>query len=82
MKDESTRLMAELNRRRDRIEQRMDGVRHVSNTIIHKLNISRVRIRSHLDTDLNSIGEVMVFTYTPVSAIEDIEDLAVVPRKL
>lgn len=46
--DEFTRLDRDINAMLDRLEQSMDGVRHVSNTIAHNLRTPLTRILLHL----------------------------------
>ncbi|HEV2213283.1 MAG TPA: HAMP domain-containing protein, partial [Gammaproteobacteria bacterium] len=52
VEDEFTRLSRDINHMLDRIEQLMDGVRHVSNTIAHNLRTPLGRIRGQLDEAL------------------------------
>jgi signal transduction histidine kinase len=47
--DEFSRLDSDINRMLDRIQQLMDGVRHVSNAIAHDLRTPLGRIRARLD---------------------------------
>jgi signal transduction histidine kinase len=50
--DEFTRLGRDINHMLDRIEQLMDGIRHVSNAIAHDLRTPLGRIRARLDEAL------------------------------
>ena len=50
--DEFSRLDSDINRMLDRIQQLMDGVRHVSNAIAHDLRTPLGRIRARLDEAL------------------------------
>ena len=51
-KDEFSRLDGDINRMLDRIQQLMEGVRHVSNAIAHDLRTPLGRIRARLDEAL------------------------------
>lgn len=53
-KDEFGLLNRDINRMLDRIEQLMDGIRHVSNAIAHDLRTPLGRIRGKLDDALRS----------------------------
>jgi signal transduction histidine kinase len=82
VEDEFARLGADINRMLDRIEQLMDGVRHVSNTIAHNLRTPLGRIRGHLDEALRSEGEAANLADTASFAIEEIDALVIVLAKL
>jgi signal transduction histidine kinase len=73
--DEFAMLSGDINRMLDRIEQLMDGVRHVSNAIAHDLRTPIGRIRSKLDDALNHEMTVSGLTQAAVGAIDDIDDL-------
>ncbi len=51
-RDEFTRLDNDINRMLDRIQQLMDGVRHISNAIAHDLRTPLGRLRGKLDEGL------------------------------
>jgi len=58
--DEFSRLDSDINRMLDRIQQLMDGVRHVSNAIAHDLRTPLGRIRARLDEALRrGAGDVL-----------------------
>ena len=78
-RDEFGRLATDINRMLDRIEQLMDGVRHVSNAIAHDLRTPLSRLRTRLDSMLREEGD---WRSTAVSAIAEIDDLMQVFEKL
>ncbi len=80
--DEFTRLSADINHMLDRIEQLMDGVRHVSNTIAHNVRTPLARIRSHLEDIQRGGGHPSQQPSPQSNAIEEIEQLGVALDKL
>lgn len=82
VEDEFARLGTDINRMLDRIEQLMDGVRHVSNTIAHNLRTPLGRIRGHLDEALRSGREATHLANAASFAIEEIDALVIVLAKL
>lgn len=59
----------------DRIEQLMDGIRHVSNSIAHDLRTPLGRIRGRLDAALRHEHSVPVLAGAAGRAIDDIDAL-------
>lgn len=80
--DEFGLLSRDINRMLDRIENLMDGVRHVSNAIAHDLRTPLGRIRSKLDDALRHKMTVEILSDAAHSAIGDIDDLIFVFDKL
>ena len=80
--DEFGLLNMDINRMLDRIEQLMEGVRHVSNAIAHDLRTPLSRIRSKLDDAVSRNMTVEVFADTAYSAIADIDELILIFEKL
>jgi signal transduction histidine kinase len=80
--DEFARLGVDINRMLDRIEQLVDGVRHVSNAIAHDLRTPLTRIRSRLDEVLSRESTIAVISAAAYTAIDDIDDLILVFNKL
>lgn len=80
--DEFDRLSGDINRMLDRIQQLMDGVRHVSNTIAHNLRTPLGLIRGHLEEALRGIPEPRKLEEAGHFAIGAIDDLIVVLEKL
>ncbi len=80
--DEFTRLSRDINHMLDRIEQLMDGVRHVSNTIAHNLRTPLGRIRAQLDEALRHHREASPLSEAALSAIQEIDALIVVFERL
>jgi signal transduction histidine kinase len=73
--DEFGLLSRDINHMLDRIEQLMDGVRHVSNSIAHDLRTPLGRIRSRLDAALRHEQTVPVLAGAAGRAIDDIDSL-------
>lgn len=73
--DEFALLNRDINRMLDRIEQLMDGIRHVSNAIAHDLRTPLGRIRSKLDDALRHDMTVDILAGAAHDAIDDIDDL-------
>ena len=73
--DEFGRLGIDINRMLDRIEQLMDGVRHVSNAIAHDLRTPLSRIRNRLATSLSESPTCAVMEQASREAIDDIDNL-------
>lgn len=69
--DEFGLLNRDINRMLDRIEQLMDGIRHVSNAIAHDLRTPLGRIRGKLDDALRSAPALR-----PSSAADGLADAA------
>jgi len=80
--DEFARLSIDINRMLDRIEQLMDGVRHVSNAIAHDLRTPLGRIRAALDEALRRHCAPDELADAARAAIEGIDDLILVFNKL
>jgi signal transduction histidine kinase len=80
--DEFARLALDINRMLDRIEQLMNGVRHVSNAIAHDLRTPLGRLRARLDEALRREMSVPALTDAARTAIEGIDDLISVFNKL
>ncbi|MHB8849128.1 MAG: sensor histidine kinase [Burkholderiales bacterium] len=80
--DEFGLLNMDINRMLDRIEQLMEGVRHVSNAIAHDLRTPLGRIRSKLDDAVSRNMTVDVLADTAYSAIADIDELMRIFEKL
>jgi signal transduction histidine kinase len=80
--DEFARLGRDINRMLDRIEQLMNGVRHVSNAIAHDLRTPLGRVRARLDEALRRETAVSDLADAARSAIEGIDDLILVFNKL
>ena len=73
--DEFARLADDINRRLDRIEALMDGVRHVSNSIAHDLRTPLSRVRSRLDRALQASADPHALVADARLAIEDIDSV-------
>ena len=80
--DEFDRLSADINRMLDRIQNLMEGVRHVSNTIAHNLRTPLGLIRNHLDEALRGQANHKNLEQAGNFAIEEIDSLIVVLEKL
>ena len=80
--DEFMRLSRDINQMLDRIEQLMDGVRHVSNTIAHNLRTPLGRIRAQLDEALRHHRETSPVSEAATAAIQEIDALIVVFERL
>ena len=80
--DEFGKLSCDINRMLDRIEQLMEGVRHVSNAIAHDLRTPLGRVRNKLDGALRQPQTVDAWQGAAQSAIADIDDLTRVFDKL
>jgi signal transduction histidine kinase len=80
--DEFNRLSGDINGMLDRIEQLMDGVRHVSNTIAHNLRTPLGRIRAQLDETLRHQDADTPLSAAASDAIQEIDSLILVFEKL
>jgi signal transduction histidine kinase len=80
--DEFARLGIDINRMLDRIEQLMNGVRHVSNAIAHDLRTPLGRIRARLDETLTREMTVAALSDAGRVAIDGIDDLIQLLNKL
>lgn len=80
--DEFERLSIDINRMLDRIQQLMEGVRHVSNSIAHDLRTPLTRIRNRLETALRGHLDPGQQHDLIVEATEDIDDLLILFNKL
>ncbi|AYH43984.1 HAMP domain-containing sensor histidine kinase [Azoarcus sp. DN11] len=80
--DEFTRLSNELNHMLDRIQQLMDGVRHVSNVIAHNLRTPLGRIRGHLEKALRTPADSVMLAREANYVIDEVDGLIVVLEKL
>lgn len=80
--DEFARLGIDINRMLDRIEQLMNGVRHVSNAIAHDMRTPLARIRARLDEAISRRPTASKLTEAGRFAIEEIDDLILLLNKL
>lgn len=80
--DEFARLSVDINRMLDRIEQLMDGVRHVSNAIAHDLRTPLSRVRSALEQALRHDHSAQGLRSAARSAIESIDEVIQIFNKL
>ncbi len=80
--DEFGLLSRDINHMLDRIEQLMDGIRHVSNAIAHDLRTPLGRIRSRLDAALHREHSVPALAGAATGAIEDIDSLILLFERL
>jgi len=80
--DEFARLGADINRMLDRIEQLMNGVRHVSNAIAHDLRTPLGRVRARLDEALRREPAAVPLQEAARAAIDGIDDLILLLNKL
>ncbi len=80
--DEFGRLSADINHMLERIQQLMEGVRHVSNIIAHNMRTPLGLIRGHLEEALRGNPNIEKLTDAGVFAIEEIDNLIVVLEKL
>ncbi|TFW32227.1 sensor histidine kinase [Massilia horti] len=80
--DEFARLSADINRMLDRIEDLMEGVRHVSNSIAHDLRTPLGRVRVRLDNALQAATGPGELAAGAREAIEDIDGVIAVFDKL
>lgn len=80
--DEFGRLSADINRMLDRIQNLMEGVRHVSNIIAHNLRTPLGLIRGHLEESMRGSRDVEKLEAAGEFAIEEIDNLIVVLEKL
>jgi len=80
--DEFDLLSRDINRMLDRIEQLMEGVRHVSNAIAHDLRTPLGRVRNKLDGALRQPQTLDSYAEVAQAAIADIDDLTRVFDKL
>jgi signal transduction histidine kinase len=80
--DEFARLHADINLMLDRIEDLMEGVRHVSNSIAHDLRTPLGRVRARLDGALQAAAGGDALAAGARGAIEDIDGVISVFDKL
>jgi signal transduction histidine kinase len=80
--DEFGLLNRDINRMLDRIEQLMDGIRHVSNAIAHDLRTPLGRIRGQLDDALRRAPTSASLADAAHGAIADIDELTQLFEKL
>ncbi|MDA8094381.1 MAG: HAMP domain-containing sensor histidine kinase [Betaproteobacteria bacterium] len=80
--DEFGRLGLGINRMLDRIENLMDGVRHVSNAIAHDLRTPLARVRARLEEALRPGRSREELSEAATEAIEGIDTLIRVFEKL
>lgn len=80
--DEFARLNADINRMLDRIEELMEGVRHVSNSIAHDLRTPLGRVRARLETALQAAAGPEALESSARAAIDDIDNVISVFDKL
>ena len=76
------RLNQDLNRMLDKVEQRMDGARHVSNTIAHSLRTPLGRIRAHLDETLHARSDAVALAAAGDIAVQEVDGLIALLDKL
>lgn len=80
--DEFEHLNADINRMLDRIQQLMDGVRHVSNSIAHDLRTPLTRIRNQLEDAILRQPAPAQLRESLLSTIQSVDDLLVLFNKL
>ncbi len=80
-RDEFSRLDADINRMLDRIQQLMDGVRHISNAIAHDLRTPLARLRARLDEAVRS-GDPAALPPAARGAIAEIDQLTLLFERL
>lgn len=80
--DEFTRLSRDINQMLDRIQQLMDGVRHVSNSIAHNLRTPLSRTRGQLEEALRHNHDSTPLSEAAQAAIQEIDALIVVFERL
>lgn len=80
--DEFGLLNRDINRMLDRIEQLMNGVRHVSNAIAHDLRTPLSRVRARLDDALRSDASLDSMVDASQSSIAEIDELILLFEKL
>lgn len=80
--DEFVRLSRDINQMLDRIEQLMDGVRHVSNSIAHNLRTPLSRTRGQLEEALRHNRDSTPLSDAALAAIQEIDALIVVFERL
>lgn len=80
--DEFAHLSGDINHMLDRIEQLLEGVRQVSDTIAHNVRTPLARIRSQLDDALAQRDDPEKIYEAAGSAIHDLDVLALVFEKL
>ncbi len=80
--DEFARLSVDINRMLDRIEQLVEGVRHVSNALAHDLRTPLARIRSRLDEALTRDPTVEALSEAAETAMDGIDELVIIFNKL
>jgi signal transduction histidine kinase len=73
--DEFGRLNHDINRMLDRIEQLMEGIRHVSNAIAHDLRTPLGRVRNRLEDALRGEHNAERLSDGARIAIDEIDDL-------
>ncbi|WP_028604896.1 HAMP domain-containing sensor histidine kinase [Ottowia thiooxydans] len=78
--DEFTQLNRDINSMLDRLEQLMEGIRHVSNTIAHNLRTPLTRMLLQLRNAQNAPASEQ--SATLVSVTQEVEELGVVFEKL
>jgi signal transduction histidine kinase len=80
--DEFQRLGLDINRMLDRIQQLMEGVRHVSNSIAHDLRTPLSRIRNRLESALRQPLSIEAQRSLIVETTEHIDELLLLFNKL
>ncbi|HET7174606.1 MAG TPA: HAMP domain-containing sensor histidine kinase [Gammaproteobacteria bacterium] len=80
--DEFMRLSRDINQMLDRIQQLMDGVRHVSNSIAHNLRTPLSRTRGQLEEALRHNHDSTPLSEAAQAAIQEIDALIVVFERL
>ena len=80
--DEFARLNGDINQMLDRMENLMQGVRHVSNTIAHNLRTPLTRILARLRMAQGPLATPQEMRETIATTLHDIEELNIVFEKL
>lgn len=73
--DEFDLLAATQNRMLDRIEQLMEGIRHVSDTIAHDLRSPLARLRGRLEAAARTQGDADTYRAALDRAVSDVDDV-------
>ncbi|MGZ5141316.1 MAG: HAMP domain-containing protein, partial [Burkholderiales bacterium] len=73
--DEFARLNADINSMLDRIEELMEGVRHVSNSIAHDIRTPLSRVRARLENAVLTGNNLDSLAVATGAAIDDIDRL-------
>jgi len=79
--DEFSRLNLDINRMLDRIQNLMDGVRHISNAIAHDLRTPLARLRARIEQALRS-GDAAALPQAAQDTITGIDQLILLFERL